>query len=246
MNYAENLLDIPNIDAPIYRVYSKSRLLELLKTNKNGLVRPKKWDDPFENFFLRSTVESPTGELVTLEIIEKYFYGQCWTYNEESDAMWRIYSHSKDGIKVRTSVRKLFESFYKQTTTYPALHSFIGNVNYVTESEIIDMMAYTTFEQITFGGQPTGMAKMLCLKREAFQHEQEVRLIYYDVVAGRGDGNVALFDFDVNSICDEIVLDPRLTDDDAVLLTNELKALGCSLEIKKSTLYRVPKFKLKL
>ena len=200
MSYAENFLDIPNINAPIYRVYSKTRFIELLKTGKNGLVRPNRWDDPFENFFLRSTAKLPDGQLVTLEVIEKDWYGQCWTYNDDTDAMWRIYSHSKDGIKVRTTVRKLFESFYKQTKPYPNLHSFIGKVNYLTESEIIAMMANTTFEQITFGGQPTGLAKMLCLKREAFQHEQEVRLIYYDVVAKRGDGNVALFDFDVNSI----------------------------------------------
>ena len=57
MNYEKNVIDISDLDKPIYRIFSKSRFIDLLKTKKNGLVRPNKWDDPFENFFLRSKAQ---------------------------------------------------------------------------------------------------------------------------------------------------------------------------------------------
>ena len=110
---ADNLLDIPDLDAPIYRIYSSSRFLDLACSRKNGLVKLRLWDDPFENFFLRSEVTGPGGEKISIENIAEDWYGQCWTLNADTDAMWRIYSHDKDGIKIRTTIRKLFNSFYE-------------------------------------------------------------------------------------------------------------------------------------
>ena len=34
-------------------------------------------------------------------------YGQCWTKTRESDAMWRIYSPNKNGVRIMTTPRKL-------------------------------------------------------------------------------------------------------------------------------------------
>ena len=40
----------------IYRVFSVDRLLKLFEKKENVLVKPKLWDDPFENFMMNSTV----------------------------------------------------------------------------------------------------------------------------------------------------------------------------------------------
>jgi hypothetical protein len=69
MNPDDNLLDIPNPDAPIYRILQKRRFMDVLRTRKNGLVRPRKWADPFENFFLRAVIDEPDGSKVSLENI---------------------------------------------------------------------------------------------------------------------------------------------------------------------------------
>ena len=74
------------------------RLLELFQTRHNVLVAPEKWDDPFENFILKSDRVSRRG-----------WYGQCWTWQRASDAMWRIYSGDKNGVRMRSTPAKLLE-----------------------------------------------------------------------------------------------------------------------------------------
>lgn len=246
--YPNNMLDVTDPDAPIYRIFSKSRFLDLLRTRKNGLVNPAKWDDPFENFFLRASVTGPNGEVISISNLAKDWYGQCWTLHEDTDAMWRIYSPGteRDSIKVRTTIRKLFESLYDDTDSFAALKYVIGTVSYETEAEIAAFMSGVTFQDIAFGGKATPFARLLCVKREAFAHEKEVRLLFQDLDPKRGANRVALFDFDVNGICDDVVLDPRLTETEAAALADELKRAGCTLPIGRSPLYRVPAFSIRL
>ncbi|MCK1455197.1 DUF2971 domain-containing protein [Bradyrhizobium sp. 35] len=243
---ADNIFDIPDLDAPIYHIYSKHWFLDLLKTGENGLVKPRIWDDPFENFFLRSEVTGPAGEKISIENLAEDWYGQCWTLNADTDAMWRIYSPDKDGIKVRTTVRKLFDSFYDARDTFADLKYLIGKVQYKTEAEIAALMGRTTFANIAFGGQATGFARLLSIKREAFIHENEVRLLFQDLDPKRASGVAARFGFDVNKVCDEVVLDPRLDQAGFDALESEIKSAGCAIPISQSTLYRAPKFNLAL
>src|SRR5947209_3360061 len=99
-----------DLDRPIYRIMSVERCLECLRDKKLTLVRPKLWDDPFENLLLRAKVKLPTGELGDMRSISNCVYGLCWTTHRETDAMWRIYSpaKAKDGVRVRTTPGKLF------------------------------------------------------------------------------------------------------------------------------------------
>lgn len=242
----KNLLDVKDADAPIYRIFSKQRFLDILASGKNGLVNPSKWEDPFENFFLNSLVVGPRGERIHMQNLATDWYGQCWTYNEDTDAMWRIYSPCKDGVKVRTTVRKLFSSFYDDGDRFAELKFFCGNVSYYTETEITAFMGRVTFQDVAFGGQATKFAELLCVKREAFSHEREIRLLFQDMDPKRGAGGVVQFDFDTNAICGEVVLDPRLSDGDAATLEGEIRAAGCALPISQSPLYRVPNFTIRL
>jgi hypothetical protein len=113
----DNGIDIDDWDAPIYRVYSMHRFKSLLNTKTNGLVHPSLWKDPFENFFLKCKAVASDGTFVSLESLSESWYGQCWTKNRDSDAMWRIYSPNKDGVRVSTTIRKLFVSFLIPVTS---------------------------------------------------------------------------------------------------------------------------------
>jgi hypothetical protein len=241
---AKNLINVTDPDAAVYRIFSKNRFLDLLASSRNGLVNPSKWEDPFENFFLRSQVVGPEGEKISMSSLAEDWYGQCWTCNNDTDAMWRIYSPEKRGIKVKTTVRKLFESFYDEGDIYASLKFFCGKVRYLTEPEITAFMNKVTFQEIAFGGQSTGFAELLCIKREAFQLENEVRLLFQDLDPKRGTAGVA--QFDVNMVFDEIVIDPRLPNIDAAKIDAEIRAAGCILPISQSTLYRTPQFKIRL
>ena len=122
----KNLINLtePDLDIKIYRIFEYKWLKEMFEEKKMALVKPKEWDDPFENFILRSGGTNDKNESFTINFWDDFF-GLCWTLTPESDAMWRIYSpkheYSKiedkviakrEGVKVETTIRKLFTSFY--------------------------------------------------------------------------------------------------------------------------------------
>jgi hypothetical protein len=151
--------------------------------------------------------------------------------------MWRIYSPdpSNDSIKIKTTIRKLFDSFYQKSDKYASLKYLVGKVHYQTEQEIIDLMDRTTFADIAIGGQSTSFARLLCIKREAFAHENEVRLLYQDTESNHTADDVVSFDFDLNALCDEVILDPRLKPADVTALTTEITAAGRTLPLQQKS-----------
>jgi hypothetical protein len=50
-----NFVNIDNPDLYIYRVFKVNRLIEMFKTKKLVVVKPELWDDPFENFLIKSS-----------------------------------------------------------------------------------------------------------------------------------------------------------------------------------------------
>ena len=44
-----------DLDQSIYRIFSRERFIQLYETKKLVLVKPKKWEDPFENFIMNAT-----------------------------------------------------------------------------------------------------------------------------------------------------------------------------------------------
>lgn len=54
--FIKNAININNIDTPVYRIFSYERFIELITTNQLVLVQPSMWDDPYENFFLKTEV----------------------------------------------------------------------------------------------------------------------------------------------------------------------------------------------
>ena len=87
---------------------------------------------------------------------------------------------------------------------------------------------------------------MLCVKREAFEHEHEVRLLFQDLILKRSEGDFTLFDFDVNAICDDVVLDPRLDEAQVVAFREDYFSCRMPLPVSQSPLYRPPKFVISL
>jgi hypothetical protein len=122
-------------DKPIYRIIGKDRLMELFQKEKNTLVHPSKWDDPYENFILKSKVRMKSGEVKAFDLHENV-YGQCWSRHKASDAMWRIYSPNKDGIRIKTTISKLLSSLYYGGINKPSWSCVIGKVEYLTENKL--------------------------------------------------------------------------------------------------------------
>jgi hypothetical protein len=239
------------LDRPIYRIYPLDRFKTLLTAKQDAVVNPTKWQDPFEDFFLERTevMDDVTGTTIPLRNLAGDWYGQCWSFNSDTDAMWRIYSPDPIkavGVKVRTTIRKLFDNLRRVGSPAPYLQFFVGKVEYLTEDQIKSMMSKLTFTDVAIGGQGDRFAALLCMKRTAFQHEAEVRLMFQDLdfpgQGKRGVGGVFSYPLDPAAVFGEVVLDPRLKDRDVTRISGELLTAGCALPITRSPLYLAPRF----
>jgi hypothetical protein len=254
----DNMIDI-SYDVPIYRVFKVERFLEMFKNNEMVLLKPKKWDDPYENFLLNAQGKTCDGIDVSFEEMRERFYGSCWTTEKESDAMWRIYAPDKNGVKVKTSVEKLFNQFWSENADKcPGLSCFIGKVTYFPETEIESILGGEEVSE-EFFNNPTksyfNQVKTLLIKREAFSHEKEVRLIFRNSNPRKekyGEHeflwNMALdvyqFKIDPFELFDEIVFDPRMNQCCYKCFLNKLVTLGFDKnKISQSSLYKAPKRK---
>ncbi|AHJ13791.1 DUF2971 domain-containing protein [Sulfurospirillum multivorans] len=208
--WTENILNELTHDTAIYRIFSWKRFSEILAKNELILVNPDMWDDPFENFYLKADAYSGKDK-VSLESLRKGCFGQCWTLNEDTDAMWRIYSPEKNGVRLKTTVGKLFRSVIEQQGILTDFSSYIGKVEYLTKEEI-KTYHQQSFSQTMLGGQGTGFASMLLRKRTSFAHEAEVRVLASlssEYLFEYEDGLYQV-KIDFEDMFDEICLDPRL------------------------------------
>ena len=227
------------------------RLIEILTSKELILRQPEQWDDPFENYILKKSRDERRFK-TSADI-----YGQCWTLLQESDAMWRIYSPDKMGVKVRSSLHKLFSQFWHELEIRknPSSACFIGKVEYVHSNVFIKMDARTKlllFENGEFNEQYAALT--LLWKRPEFRHEEEVRLLY--VVKHRGSGlgkgmaallpysefaSLATFSFTVDpwTLFDEIVLDPRMNEHTCKAYEAYILGLGFPGRIFQSSLYKL-------
>ncbi|WP_296201786.1 hypothetical protein [uncultured Hyphomicrobium sp.] len=244
-------LENADLDQFIYRIYPLDRFKTLLTSKEDALVNPTRWQDPFEDFFLERTrvMDDLTGAPIPLKNLAEDWYGQCWSFNRDTDAMWRIYSPDPTvavGVKARTTIRKLFENISAIGSPSPELQFFVGRVAYLEENQITSMMNELTFADVAIGGQGDRFADLLCMKRTAFQHESELRLLFQDVEfpnqPKRGVAGVFRYPLDAATVFEEVVLDPRLEDPDVTRITQELRAAGCTISINRSPLYQTPRF----
>lgn len=193
-------------DAHVYRITKPKRLYELFERNEGVLVHPSCWDDPYENFILRSKVRDKTGRVKTYTYHEN-LYGQCWTLNTNSDAMWRIYSSDTRGIRIRTTVRKLLESLYHSGVNRPDMFCVVGRVSYLGE-KALRRFANSIYKNGTLGKD--NLFRTLLVKRPAFRHEQEVRLLYFDD-RQKADGRLLKYKLNAHDFIDQIMIDPRVS-----------------------------------
>lgn len=226
-------------DNHIYRIISYERFVELFDNRKNTLVKPKLWEDTFENFALKSKLKFPNGSEILLDTHER-LYGQCWTTSKASDAMWRIYSHNKKSIRIRTTVDKLLTSLSNDNVDKAMTEACIGKVEYKSESKIMALAkkAFTKSGQMTFGS----LFRTLLVKRKAFEHEKEIRLIQLDWGKELPQNDIFSYEIDPHELITQIMIDPRISDQEFKKITNDIRQrTGYQGEIKKSLLYRLPK-----
>lgn len=236
MNTSKYLnLSASDLDRHIYRIISVDRLIELLNNKQNVLVTPDQWEDPFENLILKSNFVLADGTPAYFSNPEKMSAGQCWSLHKASDAMWRIYSKDKQCVRIRTTIRKLFNSLHDSVDASEKDKCFIGKVDYLRQKQIIDF-GNTIFR----GNEPLSvmLAKSLLIKRMAFKHESEIRLIFLPT---NFDSDLFFYRINSHELIEQIMTDPRLDKNDSNLLKQKIiEKTAYRGPIKRSLLYAPP------
>lgn len=223
------------LDQPIYRIFSLERFFQVLDKKQLALVKPHLWDDPFENVLLKSQFKTASNETAIFEAHDSV-YGQCWTRHAETDAMWRIYSQHKNGVRLKTTPRKLLATLQANIHEHPELCGFIGKVAYAANENQLKEQLQQINLTATDG---TGIAQSLLYKRKEFEHEQEIRLIYSGP-DGKCPNNIFNCSIKPNTLFDSIMFDPRIDESLRKACTAAIQNLGCNVKVEISNLYDLP------
>lgn len=246
------------LDNSIYRIIPFDRFMETLELGINILIRPFLWDDPFENLL---TYPSKNKNIKFLKN-EKYFiYAQCWSFSDENDLLWRTYSQFSDSIRIKSTPRKILESIKDSTIVKKIIsephkiwqdelneiditediHVFFGKVEYLTYDKIS-----SNLKRIISKGDIISYFETLLIKREAFRNEEEFRIgirhfFEYEDIILELSGNIFKYDIDINTVFEEVVFDPRISDYKFEGLKHQIQKLGFLNPVIKSNLYDKPK-----
>lgn len=227
------------LDQHVYRIMRQEYVVALFADRQNVLSQIHNWKDKFENFQLR------LGGILNGERFEygfrDDFVGQCWTRESLSEAMWGIYANDPNTrfVRIRSTPRKLLSALVAAHPEMPQETCFIGKVEYRREAEL-EAFARNS-------GQPDvrarRFAESLLLKRRAFEHESEVRLLYFGD-ANRYDANgLYRYAIDPHAMITQIMADPNR--DRANWLADKAdlaRVTGFGGEIKRSKIYDPPEW----
>lgn len=165
----------------VYRVMRLDYFLEWCDSGQNTLVSVERWDDPWERALFRNHVSLGEGRFLNVNDFE--FYGQCWSYEEkESDATWRLFAAANcPCVRIGAKAWDLYECLSTEVGKELSVHTcFAGSVKYMDDDEIINFFSRKGFAE-RLNSSDSSLAETLFVKRNAFSHEREFRIIYFNV-----------------------------------------------------------------
>lgn len=230
-------LSVAELDQHVYRVMPEEFVLALFNDRTNVLSSIQNWKDKFENFQLQlgGVVE---GETFAFGFKDD-FAGQCWTSDSLSEAMWGIYANDPQRryLRIRSTPRRLLDALVEAHPAMPQDTCFVGKVKYEREADL---------EAWLRGSKEISVLRFvqsLLLKRRAFRHESEVRILYLGDKAKRDDKGLYRYAVEPHRMITQIMADPSrdrrcwLTDKAAIS-----RATGFKGEIKRSKIYDPPEW----
>ena len=243
---AANVISL-DLDASIYKYIPFKYLKLMIQDSSLYFGKVSSWEDVYENWFLKEQMVLPSGEKGNAKDLIPGVFGQSWTLQEESDAMWRIYSKldrtqhnylDDTAVRIKTTARKLYNVIYANDEDFNT--SYIGAVKYLSQNDFFKMQ--NSLSPLNPLDLSEVFVKSYFFKRAPFEHEKEVRpiLIYSPKHENFGKDGVS-FDIDFDNLIDEMVTDPRLTPEEYRVVRGQLIGLGAkSNKVRNSELYNIP------
>lgn len=219
----------------IHKYLTFNQFVDIIESERSYFTNIPLWEDTYE----ASSLYEMFNQIISLQMANSFakdknsmdqikrmlkiqmkdMYAQSWTFDsKESDAMWRIYSPDKTGVRITTKVSKLKESMesYLKRNVENYIVKYGTKVNANDYREKGDLPGYATSSQA-----------ILERKRDEFIHEKEYRFSfslnvneYIDSIECKGTEPtfdeiykfkrepVKYYEFPLNLIS-EVLLDPR-------------------------------------
>ena len=214
MSQEDHLIHFPAADETLWRYMDFTKFVDLLETQSLHFARADRLGDPFEGFSLKrhysvafpgvedfSTEDRAILDNMMSHSIRQNTFINCWHHKEyESAAMWRLYSRELDGVAIKSDYNCIVDSIPEQYMDKIR----VGQVVYIDgERDTVD----TEVQLIHF-----------LAKRLEFEHENEIRLIYYVETNDnliRADAKQVNFPnglnvpVEVSKLVREVIVDPK-------------------------------------
>ena len=163
----------------IYRIELLDRFYKLLNNKELVFVNPDKWEDPLENLIFNASVIK-NGKRFRNPAKDEIF-SQCWSYEGDSYAIWKIYTTKEDdhgvvkrhmGIRITTKLDRLIQISNKNNGEY-----YYGVVQYKWKYELDKLPKdKMIINALTITTPNEKHIKTLLLKRKSYSYEKELRL----------------------------------------------------------------------
>lgn len=240
-----------DLDRPLYRIFPLWSFEDMLRVRRLVLVPPTYWEDPLEDIPGSIMMQGPNHHQKGLSGYLNPAFCQCWSFESESDSLLRAYSrvtidklHSRnvepryEGVQVRTTPRKLAKALLPWAGRVDWGQFYLGRVQYLAFDEATNrvsniLRSIGPYEM----GRGLNRAESLLLKRTAFSHEDEVRLIW--VCDGQREVREPLtVNLEPNDFIDEVRFDPRIIAFERNEREDRARALGYKGPFSDSMLYQ--------
>lgn len=225
-------------DTSLYQIMCLDYLLSMLKNDVNTLVRPYSWDDIYEKHLgISSITVHKKGEKDELFRFNKQqWFAQCWSLTKESDVLWKTFApkhEEKRYVKIKTTWKSLLDSMTSSDDSHLSI-VVLDKVKYVKQDKKKYnkniMHVYRKYSSEIKSTYDLLYLGLLLTKREAFKHENEVRLLvdllednsdYITIEKGKEFLKWPIRD--MQSLIKSIELDPWVEDEEAEEVTEKLQ-----------------------
>ncbi|MER8925795.1 DUF2971 domain-containing protein [Mesorhizobium sp. M0859] len=242
----------PPADTTIWRYSSLPKLLSLLVTKELFLpsLRSLRKDDPFEGaptfqdrrlaarliddeafsekYFKHNYREMKGEALVAfkkglISILDGTIFSlpdtcfvSCWhARKQESAALWKLYAEAQAGVAIKSSAARLCEAIETD------------------KAIILGAVSYRDFES-TYTDVTNGLNAAFT-KRDSYEHEHEVRLLYWDMhVQGESSGKT--IPCNPSKMIEEVVVSPYSEDWMVSTVSAVVRSMGFEFPVRKSRL----------
>ena len=175
-------------DIKLYRYMTLSKFIAMVENGEMCLTLIKEWEDVWEYPNMQYNDVNSNNERADL-------FGQSWSLEGISDALWEIYSKDREGILIQTTIEK-----------FKLLNGFKFGI-------LSPVFYYDNMEEAKRAVEAVEPKEKVfapgLLKRKAYKHEKEVRLLTLNYENPQRDVKHIKFSLDLIDFIENIIIDSK-------------------------------------